>query len=169
MNGSTGRSSSDEFMPLLEEVGTMPTEKHAVGPELLAHAQAIGRQYDLYSRALLGTTVTEVAWNEELSRWVVSTDRGDVLHTASTAISTSPVRFRGRGTHGFVSCWRRSCGNSGRPGKRTVTRQVSGGLYAAPTPFPEAVVRILWGWMTTSWMLLRTSPRWGCGRSCFAR
>ncbi|GID26285.1 flavin-containing monooxygenase [Paractinoplanes brasiliensis] len=79
------------YMPMLEEVGTMPTEKYAGGPEMLEHARAIGRHYDLYSRALLGTTVTQVAWNDELSRWVVSTDRGDVLHARFVTIGTGPL------------------------------------------------------------------------------
>jgi cyclohexanone monooxygenase len=79
------------YMPLLEEIGTVPTEKYAGGPEMLEHARAIGRHYDLYSRALLGTTVTEVAWNGELSRWVVSTDRGDVLHARFVTVGTGPL------------------------------------------------------------------------------
>ena len=36
------------YLPLLEELGTVPTEKYARAPEILAHAQAIGRKYDLY-------------------------------------------------------------------------------------------------------------------------
>lgn len=79
------------YMPLLEEVGTMPTEKYAGGPEMLEHARAIGRHYDLYSRALLGTTVTDVAWSEERSRWAVSTDRGDVIHARFMMIGTGPL------------------------------------------------------------------------------
>ncbi|MBU3062595.1 NAD(P)/FAD-dependent oxidoreductase [Nocardia sp. NEAU-G5] len=79
------------YMPLLEEVGTVPTEKYAGGPEMLEHARAIGRHYDLYSRALLGTTVTDVAWSEELSRWVASTDRHDTIHARFITIGTGPL------------------------------------------------------------------------------
>ncbi|MFG1605264.1 flavin-containing monooxygenase [Actinoplanes sp. NPDC049265] len=79
------------YMPLLEEIGTMPTEKYSGGPEMLEHARAIGRHFDLYPRALLGTTVTAVTWNEELSRWVVTTDRGDVLHARFVMVGTGPL------------------------------------------------------------------------------
>ena len=65
------------YMPLLEELGTMPTEKYATGAEILAHCQAIARHYDLYRDALLQTSVTELRWNEDSSHWVVRTDRGD--------------------------------------------------------------------------------------------
>ncbi|MGE0217314.1 flavin-containing monooxygenase, partial [Mycolicibacterium sp.] len=79
------------YMPLLEEVGTVPTEKYAGGPEIFEHARAIGRHYHLYSRALLGTTVTAVAWNEERSRWTVTTNRGDVLHARFMTVGTGPL------------------------------------------------------------------------------
>ena len=99
------------YMPLLEEIGTMPTQKYAGGPEMLEHARAIGRHYDLYSRALLGTTVTQVAWNEERSQWTVSTDRGDLLQARFIMIGTGPLNrpklpgikgietFRGKAFH----------------------------------------------------------------------
>ncbi|PRY32418.1 flavin-containing monooxygenase [Umezawaea tangerina] len=99
------------YMPLLEEVGTVPTEKYAGGPEMLAHARAVGRHYDLYSRALLGTTVTSVAWNEERSRWAVATNRGDLLHARFVTVGTGPLNrpklpgikgiesFRGKAFH----------------------------------------------------------------------
>ena len=41
------------YLPLLEELGYVPTEKYARAPEILAHSQAIGRHYDLYRDALL--------------------------------------------------------------------------------------------------------------------
>ena len=47
-------------MPLLEEVGTVPTEKYAAGAEMFEHARAIARHYDLYPHALLGTVVKSV-------------------------------------------------------------------------------------------------------------
>ncbi|WP_329057942.1 flavin-containing monooxygenase [Amycolatopsis sp. NBC_01480] len=79
------------YMPLLEEVGTVPTEKYAGGPEMLEHARAIGQTYDLYSRALLGTTVLDVTWSESNSRWAVRTDRGDVINARYLTIGTGPL------------------------------------------------------------------------------
>jgi len=67
------------YMPLLEETGYVPTLKYAFGSEILAHAQRIGRKFDLYDGALFQTQVTDMRWNEDLLRWVIKTDRGDEL------------------------------------------------------------------------------------------
>ncbi len=74
------------YLPLLEEVGTIPSAKYAKGAEILAHALAIGRHYDLYDRALFQTEVKEMRWDEDRSLWQVSTSRGDRI-TARFVIS----------------------------------------------------------------------------------
>ena len=65
------------YLPLVEEFGEMPTEKYIRASEILAHARHVARELDLYPKALFQTAVTEVRWDENLARWVVSTDRGD--------------------------------------------------------------------------------------------
>ena len=65
------------YLPLLEELGYVPTEKYARAPEILAHSQAIGRKYDLYRGACFQTEVTEMRWDEDSARWIVATNRGD--------------------------------------------------------------------------------------------
>ncbi|KAF1844559.1 FAD/NAD(P)-binding domain-containing protein [Cucurbitaria berberidis CBS 394.84] len=67
------------YMPLLEEVGYMPTEKYAHAKELLAHSRAIGEKFDLYSRALFQTEVKDLRWNEEEGKWTAQTSRGDKI------------------------------------------------------------------------------------------
>lgn len=67
------------YMPLLEELGYVPTEKYAKGPEIFAHCQRIARHYDLYSDACLQTEVTEIRWDHAVSRWVITTNRGDAF------------------------------------------------------------------------------------------
>jgi cation diffusion facilitator CzcD-associated flavoprotein CzcO len=67
------------YLPLLEEMDYIPSEKYAKGTEVYAHCRAIGERYGLYDRALFGTRVTELRWNEELSRWIVRTNRGDEI------------------------------------------------------------------------------------------
>ena len=67
------------YMPLLEETGTIPTEKYAKGPEIFAHLQRIANHFDLYPNALFQTTVKDMRWSDEDSRWIVTTDRGDVI------------------------------------------------------------------------------------------
>lgn len=67
------------YMPLLEELGYVPTEKYAKGPEIFAHCQRIARHYDLYSNACLQTEVTEIRWEQAESCWVITTNRGDAF------------------------------------------------------------------------------------------
>lgn len=67
------------YMPLLEELDYVPTEKYAKGAEIFAHCQAIARHYDLYRDACLQTEVLEIRWDPADSRWVISTNRGDAM------------------------------------------------------------------------------------------
>ncbi len=67
------------YMPLLEETGYIPTEKYAKGPEIFAHCQRIARQFDLYPHGLFQTVVKDLRWDDKASRWIVKTDRGDVI------------------------------------------------------------------------------------------
>ncbi|WP_445168891.1 flavin-containing monooxygenase [Mycolicibacterium sp. Dal123E01] len=67
------------YMPLLEETGYLPTEKYAKGPEIFAHCQRIAEHYDLYRDACLHTEVRQIRWDQQLSRWIVETDRGDAI------------------------------------------------------------------------------------------
>ena len=67
------------YMPLLEEMDYRPKEKYSRGPEIFAHAKAIAEKYDLYRDVCFQTEVTEQRWDEERSRWIVSTNRGDAI------------------------------------------------------------------------------------------
>lgn len=67
------------YMPLLEELGYIPTEKYAKGAEIFAHCQRIARHYDLYRDACLQTDVQEIRWEATASRWIIRTDRGDEM------------------------------------------------------------------------------------------
>ena len=67
------------YLPLLEETGYMPTMKYAGAPEIFAHCQRIGRQFDLYPRALFQTELATAEWDEAAARWQVVTSRGDQL------------------------------------------------------------------------------------------
>jgi cation diffusion facilitator CzcD-associated flavoprotein CzcO len=67
------------YLPLLEELDYVPTEKYSRGPEIFAHAKAIAEKYDLYRDACLQTEVTEMRWDVDISRWIISTNRGDTM------------------------------------------------------------------------------------------
>ncbi|GAA1844989.1 NAD(P)/FAD-dependent oxidoreductase [Pseudonocardia ailaonensis] len=75
------------YMPLLDELGYVPTEKYAYGPELFAHTRRIAEHYDLYRDALLQTKLTELTWQEEQAGWEIATDRGDRFHARFVVIA----------------------------------------------------------------------------------
>jgi cyclohexanone monooxygenase len=79
------------YLPLLEELGYVPSEKYVRAPEILAHSRAIGRHFDLYRRALFQTEVQELRWDEAASRWIVSTNRGDKLRARFVAMANGPL------------------------------------------------------------------------------
>ena len=89
--GAQCDTASMVYLPLLEETGHMPTEKYVHGPEILAHCQAIGRQFGLYRNALFSTEVTDVRWDEQHSRWIVRTNRDDELTATFLMMGTGPL------------------------------------------------------------------------------
>jgi cation diffusion facilitator CzcD-associated flavoprotein CzcO len=79
------------YLPLLEEVGTVPGWKYAPGAEILRHAQAIGRRFDLYRDACFQTAVEELRWDDDETVWVVRTDRGDVMRARHVVLSSGTL------------------------------------------------------------------------------
>ena len=75
-------------MPLLEEVGYMPSEKYAHGDEIFEHSRAIGKHFGLYDQALFQTRMIDAEWNEDLSTWKVLTNRGDSLYAKFLVLAT---------------------------------------------------------------------------------
>jgi cation diffusion facilitator CzcD-associated flavoprotein CzcO len=67
------------YLPMLEEMGYVPTTRYAFGEEIRQHLESIAAKYDLVDDALLHTGVTEARWDDSTSRWRISTDRGDEL------------------------------------------------------------------------------------------
>ncbi len=99
------------YMPMLEETGYIPSEKYAKAPEIFAHCQRIGKQFDLYPKALFQTLVQEVRWHDGDGRWEVSTNRGDrvrsrfliiaggILHKAKLPGIPGVETFKGKSFH----------------------------------------------------------------------
>lgn len=78
-------------MPLIEEVGFMPSEKYARAKELLEHSRIIGEKYDLYTRTLFQTEVKEMRWNEETGLWTTHTARGDKIQSRFVIPAAGPL------------------------------------------------------------------------------
>jgi cation diffusion facilitator CzcD-associated flavoprotein CzcO len=75
------------YMPLLEELGYIPTEKYAKGHEIFAHCRRIAEHFDLYRDACLQTEVQEIRWEADSCRWVITTDRGDEIRARFVAMA----------------------------------------------------------------------------------
>ncbi|MHB1584676.1 MAG: flavin-containing monooxygenase [Acidimicrobiales bacterium] len=69
------------YMPMLEELGYVPTRRYAFGDEILGHLETIAEKFDLVADALFHTGVTRAEWDDDAARWRISTDRGDELTT----------------------------------------------------------------------------------------
>jgi len=67
------------YLPLLEKTGYMPTMRYASAPEIFAYCQSIGRQWNLYDRALFQTEIIDAQWDDTIGRWRLRTTRGDDL------------------------------------------------------------------------------------------
>jgi cyclohexanone monooxygenase len=65
------------YLPLLEEVGFLPSKKFADGVEIYEHCRRIGKHFGLYEGALFGTQVRSLRWDEPLERWRIATNHGD--------------------------------------------------------------------------------------------
>ncbi len=89
--GAQCDTASIVYLPLLEETGHVPTEKYAHRPEIFAQAQRIGRHYGLYEHALFHTQITELQWQDEQSRWLIRTNRGDSFTAQFVAMGTGPL------------------------------------------------------------------------------
>ena len=99
------------YMPKLEEMGYVPTTRYAFGDEIRRHLDAVAQRYDLVDSALFHTTVQESRWDEESARWILTTDRGDVirahylivapgiLHLMKLPVIEGMEKFHGRAFH----------------------------------------------------------------------
>lgn len=81
------------YLPLLEELGVMPKEKYSYSPEIFEHSQLIGRKFNLYDLTYFQTRVSELRWQEDMKRWLVSTSRDDKIR-AKFVIQAAGVASR---------------------------------------------------------------------------
>jgi cyclohexanone monooxygenase len=79
------------YLPLLEEVGYMPVEKYTRAPEILEHSRAIARKFDLYRDVCFQTEVTEMRWDDKISRWIIRTNRNDAMKARFVVMANGPL------------------------------------------------------------------------------
>lgn len=89
--GSMCDTASMVYLPLLEETGHMPSKKYTFATENYAHAQRIAKQYGLYGENLFSTSVTDLSWDDDTARWIVTTDRGDQMRARYVVLGMGPL------------------------------------------------------------------------------
>jgi cyclohexanone monooxygenase len=97
---------SYSYLPLLEEMGYVPSMKFASGFEILEYCQLMAERFGFYEHCLFHTTVEQTAWDEASARWTVRTDRGDAMRARfvilANGILTSPKLARIHGMERFA-------------------------------------------------------------------
>jgi cation diffusion facilitator CzcD-associated flavoprotein CzcO len=79
------------YLPLLEEMGFVPTKKFADGLEIRQYCQSVATQFGLYRGALFHTCVNALGWDESIKRWHIETDRGDDLRARFVVMALGPI------------------------------------------------------------------------------
>jgi cation diffusion facilitator CzcD-associated flavoprotein CzcO len=79
------------YLPLLEEMNFMPRRKYTPAAEILDYCRRIAERFDLYRNACFQTQVTELRWDEQVLRWIVSTNRGDRMRAKFVAMANGPA------------------------------------------------------------------------------
>ncbi|KAK0894228.1 hypothetical protein LTR02_012396 [Friedmanniomyces endolithicus] len=59
------------YLPLLEEMGYMPTRKYASGSEIRKYAESIATKYGLHSRAQFQSVVRTAHWQQATKEWKI--------------------------------------------------------------------------------------------------
>ncbi|MEX5631548.1 flavin-containing monooxygenase [Parafrankia sp. FMc2] len=78
------------YLPLLEEVGYIPTRKYAYGDEVFEHCKRIGRHFGLYDKAIFHTLVRSQEWDPEIGRWRIGTNRNDEIRARFVVMCQGP-------------------------------------------------------------------------------
>jgi cyclohexanone monooxygenase len=65
------------YIPMLEELGVVPSKKFADGAEIYEHCRRIAKNFGLYDGAMFSTQVRTVRWDASIDRWQLTTNRGD--------------------------------------------------------------------------------------------
>ena len=94
------------YLPLLEEMGYIPSMKFASGFEIMEYCQQLAEKFGFYDHCLFHTTVTATHWDEVSGRWTVTTDRDDKMRARyvilANGILTTPKLARIEGMSEFA-------------------------------------------------------------------
>jgi cation diffusion facilitator CzcD-associated flavoprotein CzcO len=81
------------YLPLLEEMGFMPSKKFSDGAEIQAYARSIAERFGFADKALFHTQVTSLKWDESIQRWQVGTNSGDAIRARFVVVASGVLNM----------------------------------------------------------------------------
>ncbi len=81
------------YLPLLEEMGFMPSKKFSDGAEIQAYAKSIAQKFGFADKALFHTQVTSLKWDDSIQRWQVGTNRGDRVRARFVIVASGVLNM----------------------------------------------------------------------------
>lgn len=78
------------YLPLLEELGYVPTEKYARTTEIHKHIEMLVTRYSLKEKTIFQTEAKSMTWDENVLSWKTETNRGDHF-TSKFAITATGI------------------------------------------------------------------------------
>jgi cyclohexanone monooxygenase len=112
------------YLPMLEEMGYLPSERYPQAAEIYAYCRKLAERFALYPLALFQTQVRRVEWDESRTAWRVSTDRADQISArfvvSCTGLLSKPKlpgipgieTFEGHAFHTSRWCYRYTGGDA---------------------------------------------------------
>ncbi|OAL44213.1 FAD/NAD(P)-binding domain-containing protein [Pyrenochaeta sp. DS3sAY3a] len=100
------------YMPMLEELKYVPTEKYARGPELRKHAKAIADLYSIPQKTLFQTQAERMTWDEAAGLWKIETNWTDKITARWVVPAPGPLstpKFPGVNVEAFKGVSFHSC------------------------------------------------------------
>jgi cyclohexanone monooxygenase len=82
------------YMPMLEELGYVPSEAYARTTEIWQYARNLARHFGLYESALFHTRAVDIRWDELAEHWTVITDRGDRITARYVVLGSGQMLSR---------------------------------------------------------------------------
>jgi cation diffusion facilitator CzcD-associated flavoprotein CzcO len=81
------------YLPLLEEMGFLPSKKFADGAEIQAYAKSIAVKSGFADKALFHTQVNSIVWDAASQRWQVGTNRGDAIRARHVVVAAGVLNM----------------------------------------------------------------------------
>src|SRR5882757_5861786 len=115
------------YLPLLEEMGFMPSKKFSDGVEIQQYAKSIAQRFGFADKALFHTLINTLRWDENIKRWRVGTNRGDEIRARFVILACGVLNmpklpaipgidtFKGKIFHTARWDYRYTGGNYGKP------------------------------------------------------